>query len=73
MALEVKSYWIYGDQIMVLETEIGQVPIESNLKQFLVVLSVSLGVATLPQIFSFFSANSLHITSSRCGVRSSLF
>jgi CPA1 family monovalent cation:H+ antiporter len=39
---------------MVLETEIGQVPIESNLKQFLVVLSVSLGVATLPQIFSFF-------------------
>ncbi len=32
---------------MVLETEIGQVPIESNLKQFLVVLSVSLGVATV--------------------------
>lgn len=39
---------------MVLETEIGQMPIESNLKQFLVVLSVSLSVATLPQIFSFF-------------------
>lgn len=39
---------------MALEIVISQVPIESNLKQFLVVLSVSLSVATLPQIFSFF-------------------
>lgn len=53
MALQVVLD-IWRDRFMVLETEIGQVPIESNLKQFLVVLSVSLGVATLPQIFSFF-------------------
>ncbi len=39
---------------MVLESAIGEVAIETNLKQFLLVLSVSLSVATLPQIFSWF-------------------
>jgi monovalent cation:H+ antiporter, CPA1 family len=39
---------------MALETSVGQVAIESNLKQFLLVLSVSLGVATLPQVVSWF-------------------
>ncbi|MBD0262857.1 MAG: cation:proton antiporter, partial [Tolypothrix sp. Co-bin9] len=33
---------------------IGEAAIEENLKQFLLVLSVSLSVATLPQIFSWF-------------------
>ncbi len=39
---------------MVLESAIGEVAIETNLKQFLLVLAVSLSVATLPQIFSWF-------------------
>jgi CPA1 family monovalent cation:H+ antiporter len=39
---------------MVLESAIGEEVIATNLKQFLLVLSVSLGVATLPQIFSWF-------------------
>ena len=39
---------------MVLESAMGEVAIETNLKQFLLVLSVSLSVATLPQVFSWF-------------------
>lgn len=39
---------------MAIETAIAETAIESNLKQFLLVLSVSLSVATLPQIFSWF-------------------
>ncbi len=39
---------------MTLESAIGDVGIEQNLKQFLLVLSVSLSVATLPQVFSWF-------------------
>jgi CPA1 family monovalent cation:H+ antiporter len=39
---------------MVIESTIGEEAIAYNLKQFLLVLSVSLGVATLPQIFSWF-------------------
>ncbi|MBW4556612.1 MAG: sodium:proton antiporter [Trichormus sp. ATA11-4-KO1] len=39
---------------MVFESAIGEEIITTNLKQFLLVLSVSLGVATLPQIFSWF-------------------
>lgn len=39
---------------MVLESAIGEVAIETNLKQFLLVLAVSLSVATLPQVFSWF-------------------
>ncbi len=39
---------------MTPESAIGEVAIEANLKQFLLVLSVSLSVATLPQIFSWF-------------------
>ena len=39
---------------MVLESAIAQEVISTNLKQFLLVLSVSLGVATLPQVFSWF-------------------
>jgi len=35
-----------------LETSLQEVAIEENLKQFLLVLSVSLSVATLPQVFS---------------------
>ena len=37
-----------------IETSLHEVAIEENLKQFLLVLSVSLSVATLPQIFSWF-------------------
>lgn len=37
-----------------LETGLQDVAIEANLKQFLLVLSVSLSVATLPQVFSWF-------------------
>lgn len=39
---------------MVLESAMGEAAIETNLKQFLLVLSVSLSVATLPQVFSWF-------------------
>jgi len=39
---------------MVLESAISEEVIATNLKQFLLVLSVSLGVATLPQVFSWF-------------------
>jgi len=39
---------------MVIESTTAEEAIASNLKQFLLVLSVSLGVATLPQIFSWF-------------------
>jgi monovalent cation:H+ antiporter, CPA1 family len=39
---------------MMLESAISEEVISSNLKQFLLVLSVSLGVATLPQVFSWF-------------------
>ncbi|WP_315788406.1 Na+/H+ antiporter [Fischerella sp. JS2] len=39
---------------MALESAVGEVAIEQNLKQFLLVLSVSLTVATLPQVFSWF-------------------
>ncbi|MBW4644967.1 MAG: sodium:proton antiporter [Goleter apudmare HA4340-LM2] len=39
---------------MLLAATIGEEVITSNIKQFLLVLSVSLGVATLPQIFSWF-------------------
>jgi CPA1 family monovalent cation:H+ antiporter len=39
---------------MTIESAIGEAAIEENLKQFLLVLSVSLSVATLPQIFSWF-------------------
>jgi CPA1 family monovalent cation:H+ antiporter len=39
---------------MVLESAMGEAAIAEKLKQFLLVLSVSLGVATLPQIFSWF-------------------
>lgn len=39
---------------MTVESSLGEVAIEANLKQFLLVLSVSLSVATLPQIFSWF-------------------
>jgi CPA1 family monovalent cation:H+ antiporter len=39
---------------MALESVQSSVIIEDNLKQFLLVLSVSLSVATLPQIFSWF-------------------
>ncbi|MHC5614899.1 MAG: cation:proton antiporter [Nostoc sp.] len=39
---------------MVLESAIAEEMITNNLKQFLLVLSVSLSVATLPQIFSWF-------------------
>ncbi|MEH2268534.1 MAG: sodium:proton antiporter [Nostoc sp.] len=39
---------------MVLESAIAEEVITNNLKQFLLVLSVSLSVATLPQIFSWF-------------------
>ncbi|NJR40426.1 MAG: sodium:proton antiporter [Leptolyngbyaceae cyanobacterium CSU_1_4] len=38
---------------MAIET-IGELAVETNLKQFLLVLSVSLTVATLPQVFSWF-------------------
>lgn len=37
-----------------LETGLQEVAIEENLQQFLLVLSVSLSVATLPQVFSWF-------------------
>ncbi|MDF5722606.1 MAG: sodium:proton antiporter [Rhizonema sp. PD37] len=39
---------------MVIESAISEEAIAANLKQFLLVLAVSLGVATLPQIFSWF-------------------
>ncbi|MGF1673919.1 MAG: Na+/H+ antiporter [Rivularia sp. (in: cyanobacteria)] len=40
---------------MTIETAVGETAgIEQNLKQFLLVLSVSLSVATLPQVFSWF-------------------
>ncbi|MBW4686871.1 MAG: sodium:proton antiporter [Komarekiella atlantica HA4396-MV6] len=39
---------------MVLESALGEEVIATNLKQFLLVLSVSLSVATLPQVFSWF-------------------
>jgi CPA1 family monovalent cation:H+ antiporter len=39
---------------MMLDSAISEEAISSNLKQFLLVLSVSLGVATLPQVFSWF-------------------
>jgi monovalent cation:H+ antiporter, CPA1 family len=39
---------------MAIESSVGEVVIETNLKQFLLVLSVSLSVATLPQVFSWF-------------------
>lgn len=39
---------------MVMESAIAEVAIETNIKQFLLVLAVSLSVATLPQIFSWF-------------------
>ncbi|MBD2353220.1 sodium:proton antiporter [Tolypothrix sp. FACHB-123] len=39
---------------MMLEPAIAEEVIAANIKQFLLVLSVSLGVATLPQIFSWF-------------------
>ncbi|MBD2196110.1 MULTISPECIES: cation:proton antiporter [Calothrix] len=39
---------------MMLEPAIAEQVIAANIKQFLLVLSVSLGVATLPQIFSWF-------------------
>ena len=39
---------------MLLASAIAQEVISTNLKQFLLVLSVSLGVATLPQILSWF-------------------
>jgi len=39
---------------MTMESAIGEAAIETNLKQFLLVLSVSLSVATLPQVFSWF-------------------
>jgi CPA1 family monovalent cation:H+ antiporter len=39
---------------MVIESAMAEEAIASNLKQFLLVLSVSLGVATLPQIFTWF-------------------
>lgn len=39
---------------MVLEAMVSEAAIETNLKQFLLVLSVSLSVATLPRIFSWF-------------------
>lgn len=39
---------------MAVESSLGEVAIEANLKQFLLVLSVSLSVATLPQILSWF-------------------
>jgi CPA1 family monovalent cation:H+ antiporter len=37
-----------------IETGLPEVAIEENLKHFLLVLSVSLGVATLPEVFSWF-------------------
>lgn len=39
---------------MTLDASLGEMAIETNLKQFLLVLSVSLSVATLPRIFSWF-------------------
>jgi monovalent cation:H+ antiporter, CPA1 family len=39
---------------MLIESAMGEEIITTNLKQFLLVLSVSLGVATLPQVFSWF-------------------
>jgi monovalent cation:H+ antiporter, CPA1 family len=39
---------------MAIESAIGEVVIEENLKQFIIVLLISLTVATLPQIFSWF-------------------
>lgn len=39
---------------MTLESAVGEAAIEANLKQFLLVLSVSLSVATLPQAISWF-------------------
>ncbi len=39
---------------MTITSTINELVIEDNLKQFLLVLSVSLSVATLPQIFSWF-------------------
>lgn len=39
---------------MAIESAVTEVAIEANLKQFLLVLSVSLSVATLPQVFSWF-------------------
>ena len=39
---------------MAVESSLGEVAIEANLRQFLLVLSVSLSVATLPQVFSWF-------------------
>lgn len=39
---------------MAFEAMMGEAAIEQNLERFLLVLSVSLGVATLPQIFSWF-------------------
>jgi monovalent cation:H+ antiporter, CPA1 family len=45
---------LYQILLMNIESAIGEEIITTNLKQFLLVLSVSLGVATLPQIFSWF-------------------
>lgn len=39
---------------MTIESTLSEAAIETNLKQFLLVLSVSLSVATLPQVFSWF-------------------
>ncbi|MFQ4144231.1 Na+/H+ antiporter [Chlorogloeopsis sp. ULAP02] len=39
---------------MAIESAVGEIGIEQNLKQFLLVLSVSLSVATLPQVISWF-------------------
>lgn len=39
---------------MAIESAVTEVAIEENFKQFLLVLSVSLSVGTLPQVFSWF-------------------
>lgn len=57
-----KQSIVYGEEsvnlnrnsVMTIESAVGGVGIEHNLKQFLLVLSVSLTVATLPQVFSWF-------------------
>jgi len=45
---------VYPNFGMAIESAIGEAAIETNLKQFLLVLSVSLSVATLPQMVSWF-------------------
>jgi monovalent cation:H+ antiporter, CPA1 family len=54
--------------LMMVNSAIEKASIENNLKQFLVVLLVSLTVATLPQIFSWFRHIPLYLIIGNCRI-----